>query len=82
MATLRSAELGFLGVRVMTCTQTPRRCGQFANAGDFADALLPVVKARLDALPRSSWEGFPTYIHVDDIDALFGNDRTPNGGAS
>ncbi len=53
-----------------------------ANAGDFADALLPVVKARLDALPRSSWEGFPTHIHVDDIDALFGNDRTPNGGAS
>lgn len=47
-----------------------------ANAGDFADAVLAVVKARLDALPRSSWEGFPTYIHGNDIDALFA------GGAS
>lgn len=36
-----------------------------------ADAVLAAVKARLDALPRSSWEGFPTYIHVNDIDALF-----------
>jgi hypothetical protein len=32
---LRSAEFGFFGVRVITCTQTPRRCGQLANAGDF-----------------------------------------------
>src|SRR5690606_20694349 len=35
LATLRRAELGFLGVRVMTCTQTPRRCGHFTSAGDF-----------------------------------------------
>src|SRR5215203_1971789 len=34
-ATLRSAELGFFGVRVITCVQTPRRCGQFASAGDL-----------------------------------------------
>jgi hypothetical protein len=34
-ATLRNAEFGFFGVRVMTCTQTPRRCGQFTSAGDF-----------------------------------------------
>jgi hypothetical protein len=26
-ATFRSAEFGFFGVRVMTCRQTPRRCG-------------------------------------------------------
>src|SRR5688572_3746801 len=26
-ATLRRAEFGFFGVRVMTCRQTPRRCG-------------------------------------------------------
>jgi hypothetical protein len=32
---LRNAELGFFGVRVMTCTQTPRRCGQLTSAGDF-----------------------------------------------
>ena len=34
-ATLRIAELGFLGVRVMTCTQTPRRNGFDFNAGAF-----------------------------------------------
>jgi hypothetical protein len=32
---LRSAEFGFFGVRVITCTHTPRRCGQSASAGDF-----------------------------------------------
>gem|GEM_PF-4118393 len=35
LATLRSAEFGFLGVVVYTRVQTPRRCGQFDNAGDF-----------------------------------------------
>src|SRR6266699_1069300 len=34
-ATLRSAEFGFFGVRVITCTHTPRRCGQSVSAGDF-----------------------------------------------
>src|SRR4029077_11189300 len=34
-ATLRNAEFGFLGVRVITCTHTPRRCGHFTSAGDF-----------------------------------------------
>src|SRR5881296_3647282 len=34
-ATLRSAEFGFFGVRVITCTQTPRRNGQLVSAGDF-----------------------------------------------
>src|SRR5271165_2277005 len=34
-ATFRNAEFGFFGVRVITCTQTPRRCGQSASAGDF-----------------------------------------------
>src|SRR5256885_103071 len=29
------AELGFFGVRVITCTQTPRRNGFPSNAGDF-----------------------------------------------
>jgi hypothetical protein len=32
---LRKAEFGFFGVRVITCTHTPRRCGQRASAGDF-----------------------------------------------
>src|SRR5262249_23108356 len=32
-AILRSAELGFLGVWVLTCTHTPRRCGQDCSAG-------------------------------------------------
>jgi hypothetical protein len=35
LATFRSAEFGFFGVRVITCTQTPRRWGQSARAGDF-----------------------------------------------
>ena len=34
-ATLRIAEFGFFGVVVYTRVQTPRRCGQFFNAGDF-----------------------------------------------
>src|SRR5262249_50264567 len=32
-AIFRSAELGFLGVWVLTCTHTPRRCGQDCSAG-------------------------------------------------
>jgi hypothetical protein len=32
-ATLRIAELGFLGVVVYTRTHTPRRCGQLSKAG-------------------------------------------------
>jgi hypothetical protein len=32
-AILRSAELGFFGVMVRTCTHTPRRCGHAFNAG-------------------------------------------------
>src|SRR5882757_1435597 len=41
LATLRMAEFGFFGVRVMTCTQTPRRKGLPCNAGalDFATTL-------------------------------------------
>src|SRR4029453_1075875 len=34
-ATLRSAELGFLGVVVYTRVQTPRRCGLPLSAGVF-----------------------------------------------
>src|SRR5262245_36143874 len=34
-ATLRMAEFGFLGVRVITCTHTPRRKGLPSKAGDF-----------------------------------------------
>src|SRR5437899_12837832 len=34
-ATLRRAEFGFFGVRVITCTHTPRRCGQLVSAGDL-----------------------------------------------
>src|SRR5579871_1499616 len=42
-ATLRSAEFGFLGVTVLTCVHTPRRCG------------LPVTsKVRVG---RSGWPG-------------------------
>jgi len=35
LATLRIAELGFLGVRVMTWIHTPRRKGELFNAGDL-----------------------------------------------
>lgn len=34
-AILRNAEFGFFGVRVVTCRQTPRRCGQALNAFDL-----------------------------------------------
>lgn len=39
-ATLRSAELGFFGVRVITCVQTPRRKGQLVRAGDLDFTLI------------------------------------------
>jgi len=32
---LRIAEFGFLGVRVITWMQTPRRKGEFSKAGDL-----------------------------------------------
>ncbi|SPE58810.1 conserved hypothetical protein [Verrucomicrobia bacterium] len=34
-ATFRIAELGFLGVRVITWMQTPRRKGEVSKAGDL-----------------------------------------------
>ena len=39
-ATFRRAEFGFFGVRVMTCRQTPRRCGQPRKAGAFVPRLM------------------------------------------
>ena len=35
LATLRIAEFGFLGVRVITGDETPRRKGEFCKAGDL-----------------------------------------------
>ena len=35
LAILRKAELGFLGVIVLTCKHTPRLCGQEVRAGDL-----------------------------------------------
>src|SRR5580704_13120470 len=43
LATLRMAELGFFGVRVMTWMQTPRRKGEFSKAGDL-DLYLTLVR--------------------------------------
>src|ERR1700760_4225453 len=40
LATLRSAEFGFLGVVVYTRVQTPRRCGQASKARDFDFVLI------------------------------------------
>src|SRR5581483_6104830 len=48
-ATLRMAEFGFLGVRVMTCTHTPRRKGLPDRAGD-----LDLVRTLRRPL-RTSW---------------------------
>ena len=48
-ATLRIAEFGFFGVRVMTCRQTPRRNGEFCKAGD-----LDLLRILLRPL-RTSW---------------------------
>src|SRR5687768_7112957 len=49
LATLRMAEFGFFGVRVMTCTQTPRRKGLPSKAGDFD--LVTTLRRPL----RTSW---------------------------
>src|SRR5882724_6168745 len=48
-ATLRMAEFGFFGVRVMTCTHTPRRNGLPSKAGDFD--LMRTLRRPL----RTSW---------------------------
>src|SRR5271155_3251631 len=58
LATLRKAELGFLGVRVMTCTQTPRRCGAPLSAGDF------VLTTTLRRPLRTNWliVGIPYFL--------------------
>src|SRR5438552_5284783 len=63
-ATLRRAEFGFFGVRVITCTQTPRRCGQSVRAGDFD------FTATLRRPLRISWL----------IVGMFGNKKPPRGG--
>src|SRR5579863_1251348 len=55
-ATLRSAELGFLGVVVYTRVQTPRRCGQACNAG-----LAVLYRVALRPL-RTSWLNVGTNI--------------------
>src|SRR5690606_36367585 len=49
LATLRRAELGFLGVVVYTRVHTPRRCGQFSSAG-----LLLLARLATRGL-RTSW---------------------------
>src|SRR5688572_25780342 len=51
------AEFGFFGVRVITCTQTPRRNGAFCNAGDF-DLYLSLLRPL-----RTSWliVGIPAF---------------------
>src|SRR6056300_740593 len=49
LATLRSAELGFLGVVVYTRVHTPRRCGQFSMAG-LLDLTFSTTRPR-----RTSW---------------------------
>jgi hypothetical protein len=48
-ATLRMAEFGFFGVRVMTWTQTPLRKGLPSKAGDFD--LMRTLRRPL----RTSW---------------------------
>src|SRR5271167_3834228 len=60
LATLRKAELGFLGVRVMTCTHTPRRCGAPLSAGDF------VLTTTLRRPLRTNWliVGIPVSVGV------------------
>src|ERR1700685_2752339 len=59
-ATLRNAEFGFFGVRVMTCTQTPRRCGAPFSAGDF------VLTTTLRRPLRTNWliVGIPLSVGV------------------
>src|SRR6202044_542024 len=60
LATLRKAEFGFFGVRVMTCTQTPRRCGAPLSAGDL------VLTTTLRRPLRTSWliVGIPEFLWV------------------
>lgn len=43
LAILRRAELGFLGVMVLTCRQTPLLCGQLFKAGDLLFFFLDIL---------------------------------------
>src|SRR5208282_744443 len=67
-ATLRKAEFGFLGVRVMTCTQTPRRCGAPLSAGDF------VLTTTLRRPLRTNWliVGIPYFSCRCFLKSVFG----------
>src|SRR5271154_4419443 len=67
LATLRKAEFGFLGVRVMTCTQTPRRCGAPLSAGDF------VLTTTLRRPLRTNWliVGIPYFLLEFFLKSLF-----------
>jgi hypothetical protein len=49
LATLRIAEFGFFGVRVITWMHTPRRNGEFSKAGDL-DLYFTLVRPL-----RTSW---------------------------
>ena len=58
LATLRSAEFGFLGVVVYTLVQTPRFCGHSRNAGE-------VDFLTISCLPlRISWLIVGTHSHL------------------
>src|SRR5476651_931317 len=75
LATLRKAEFGFLGVRVMTCTQTPRRCGAPFSAGDF------VLTTTLRRPLRTNWliVGIPVSLGVSKIHPGWCGDVGPPG---
>jgi small subunit ribosomal protein S12 len=51
-ATLRSAEFGFFGVRVITCRQTPRRCGAPQRRGVCLQVMTRTPKKPNSALRK------------------------------
>jgi hypothetical protein len=65
-ATLRIAELGFLGVVVYTRVQTPLRCGQFVKAGDL---LLSTIFLR-PSLTNCDIVGIPCSLYFN-LDSEF-----------
>src|SRR6187401_309948 len=61
LATLRSAELGFLGVVVYTRVQTPRFCGELPSAGTllFASAIRRGPRISWLTVDMQSWTPDP-----------------------
>src|SRR5262245_30706210 len=64
LATLRSAEFGFLGVVVYTRVHTPRRCGECCIAGDLLLVASTLRPSRTSWLMVGMAEAVPVSVRA------------------